>query len=140
MLFVSLQNNMQINPKEILDRKILVPCQHTEIQQVGIDLSLSEHVMLKHGEARNVLLNESLYLPIDVYATFTHRSTFNRRCVLITGSIYDPGYEGKIGCTIYNMSGMDQLIEANTRVGQMVFYSAQAASEYTGQYQREHLS
>ena len=129
----------QINPKYVLEMRALVPCEHTKEAQVGIDLTLSETVSLKHTEARNVLLNETLRLPSDVFATFTHRSSFNRKGVLITGSIYDPGYRGQIGCTIYNLSGQDLIIEKNERIGQMLFFAAQASNAYDGQYQDEHL-
>lgn len=130
---------MQINPKEVLERNILVPCAHTKIAQVGIDLTISESVILPHGMSKNVLLNETLHLPEDVFATFTHRSTYNRQGVLITGSIYDPSYEGVAGCTIYNLSGKELVIERNTRIGQMLFFMAQAATQYDGQYNKEGL-
>ena len=129
----------QINPKEIIEKKILKPHEFTQIQQVGIDLTLKEMTTIEHGEAVNVLLNEIVRLPLDIFATFTHRSSFNRRGVLITGSIYDPGYEGQIGCTIYNLSGKALMIQKDERIGQMVFFKASAASEYNGQYQREYL-
>lgn len=130
---------MQINPQEIIERGILIAAPFTEVQQVGIDLTLSEEINVEHGSSVNVLLNEKVKLPGNLFATFTHRSSFNRKGVLITGSIYDPGYEGQIGCTIYNLSGQSLLIEKDTRIGQMLFFKADPASEYNGQYQREHL-
>lgn len=130
---------MQINPKEIIQKFILMPCEFTKVQQVGIDLTLSEDVAIEHGKALNVLLNETVHLPLDMFATFTHRSTYNRQGILITGSIYDPGYKGQVGCTIYNLSGFKVEIAKNERVGQMVFFRADAASEYNGQYQGEGL-
>lgn len=131
---------MQINPNQIIAESVIELSQYSQVQQVGIDLTLSEDVVIAHGRGYNVLLNEKLHLPKDVFATFTHRSTYNRKCVLITGSIYDPGYEGQIGCTIYNLSGETIAIAKNERVGQMVFFEANAASEYKGQYNREHLT
>jgi len=130
---------MQINPQEILDKKILIPGTHTKIAQVGIDLTIVNTVRINHGESLNVLLNEIVKLPHDVFATFTHRSTYNRQGVLITGSIYDPGYEGQIGCTIYNLSGHTLHITELERIGQMVFFKADPASKYDGQWQGEHL-
>ncbi len=130
---------MQINPNDILEKKILIPCKYTKVAQVGIDLTLSDFVYIQHGGSLNVLLNEVVHLPNDVFATFTHRSTYNRQGILITGSIYDPGYEGVVGCTIYNLSGEDITIPKNERVGQMLFFYAQAASKYSGQYNKEGL-
>jgi deoxycytidine triphosphate deaminase len=131
---------MQINPDAIIKNKILIPCAYTRVQQVGIDLTLVEEVELRNGASLNVLLNETVKLPKDIFATFTHRSTFNRKGIFITGSIYDPGYEGQVGCTIYNLSGSDITITENERIGQMVFFKADPASEYQGQYQGEHLN
>lgn len=130
----------QINPNYIIENKILIPVEQTKVQQVGIDLTISETVLIQHGYSINVLLNEVVYLPQGVFATFTHRSSYNRKGILITGSIYDPGYQGQIGCTIYNLSGKHISIEKNERIGQMIFFKADPASSYNGQYQREHLN
>jgi len=86
-----------------------------------------------------VLLNAEVHLPEDIFALFIHRSSFNRRGVLITGSVYDPCYEGVVGCTIYNLSGKSIIIPKNERIGQMIFYRANSASNYKGQYQGEGL-
>lgn len=131
---------MQINPKEVIEKGILIPAECTQVQQVGIDLTIKGSVAIQHGQSLNVLLNEIVKLPKDVFATFTHRSSFNRKGVLITGSIYDPGYEGQVGCTIYNLSGMELGIQDCERIGQMLFFKADPASEYNGQYQGEHLN
>ena len=130
---------MQINPNKIVESGILTVCEYTEVQQVGVDLTTSEIVELEHGKSYNVLLNETVALPTDIFATFTHRSSYNRKGILITGSIYDPGYEGQVGCTIYNLSGERLVIPQNTRIGQMVFFKADPASSYNGQWQGEHL-
>lgn len=130
---------MQINPDQIIKDRILIPCEFTKVQQVGIDLTISEAIFLEHGTSRNILLNEVVNLPKNIYATFTHRSSFNRKGVLITGSIYDPGYRGIVGCTIYNLSNEVLTINKNERIGQMLFFKADPASEYQGQYQNEFL-
>lgn len=129
----------QINPKEIISKKILIPYEGCEIQQVGVDLAISEDVEILHGYSKNILLNAEVHLPEDIFALFIHRSSFNRRGVLITGSVYDPNYEGVVGCTIYNLSGEEIKIEKNTRIGQMLFFKADAASKYQGQWQSEGL-
>jgi deoxycytidine triphosphate deaminase len=129
----------QINPEKIINDGVITLSLFSKIQQVGIDLTISESITIPHGKSLNVLLNEIVRLPKDIFATFTHRSTYNRQGVLITGSIYDPGYEGQIGCTIYNLSGSEISITKNDRIGQMVFFKAEAASEYNGQYNKEHL-
>ena len=130
----------QINPEFILNKNILIPCEFTKIQQIGIDLTISQEIEINNGASFNVLLNETVKLSKDIYAILIQRSSYNRKGILITGSIYDPGYWGVIGCTIYNLSGKVLHIDKNERICQMVFFNAQAASEYSGQYQKEHLS
>ena len=129
----------QINPQTILKNEILIPCKFTMQQQVGIDLTIQEEIILPEGKSKNVLLNEKLRLPENVYAMLYGRSSFNREGVLIRGSVYDNGYKGQIGCTVYNMSGRQIKFGRNKRIAQMLFFKADAASEYNGQWQGEHL-
>jgi len=129
----------QINPKWIVERGILIVGEHSKIQQVGIDLTIRKTVHLADLEAKSVNMNEAVKLPNDIFALFIHRSSFNRKGVLITGSVYDPGYQGIVGCTVYNMSGANIKIHQNERIGQMVFFKADAASVYNGKYLGEGL-
>ena len=130
----------QISPAKILSNGILEPCQYTQCQQVGIDLTTSRTIEIPQGRGFNILLNEKVRLPENVYAMLYGRSSYNRNGVLIRGSVYDSGYKGKIGCTIYNMSGETLKIKQNERICQMMFFKAKSASKYNGQYQGEFLS
>ena len=109
----------------------------SEVQQVGIDLTVSEQVELEHGMSMNVLFNEKIKLPIDMYALVYQRSSYSRKGIFTTTGVYDPGYEGSLGCTLYNMSGGKIVIEKNTRVAQIVCLKADAASAYNGQWQNK---
>ena len=129
----------QINPQTIVTSGILAKADLTKIQQVGVDLTVQSPIFVPHGRAVNVLLNETVFLPKNIYAMLYGRSSFNRKGVLIRGSVYDPGYRGQIGCTIYNMSGENLFIEENERICQMMFFEADPAAEYQGQYQGEYL-
>lgn len=124
----------QINPQEILERGIVKGSEFSKVQQVGIDLSTSEEIHLKTGESKNILLNETIKLPIDMYAQFYQRSSYSRKGVFVTTGIYDPGYEGSLGCTVYNL-GPEILIPKNERIGQVLVYKASAAGAYNGQWQ-----
>lgn len=126
---------MQINPKEIADKKIVKLSEFSQIQQVGIDLTVSEDIFLNKGESKNILLNETIELPGDMYATFHQRSSYSRKGVFVTTGIYDPGYQGSLGCTVYNMGDKEILIPKNERIGQVMVFKADAASSYNGQYQ-----
>lgn len=124
----------QINPREVAQRGIVRLSPFSEIQQVGIDLTTSEQIILRKGECRNILLNETIKLPIDMYATFIQRSSYSRKGVFVTTGVYDPGYEGSLGCTIYNF-GEDIAIGKDERIGQLLVFKADAASGYDGQFQ-----
>lgn len=130
---------MQINPKMILEMGIIENLGKGQVQQVGIDLTLKELLLLEHGMALNVDLEQIIKLPHNIFSLFYGRSSYNRKGVLIRGSVYDPGYNGGCGCTIYNMSGQTLVINPGERVGQMVFFKADPASGYEGQYQNEKL-
>lgn len=127
---------MQINPQRVLDEKIVIPCEFTKVQQVGIDLSIPGEITLKTGESVNIYLNETIKLPIDMFATFHQRSTYSRKGVFVTTGIYDPSYQGSLGCTVYNL-GPAITIPKNERIGQLVVFKADAASAYSGQYQNK---
>lgn len=127
----------QINPKEIRDRGIIVFAPETEIQQVGIDLTLEQGIHILHGMSVNINFQETIKLPADVYSTFVQRSSYSRKGIFMTTGVYDPGYEGSIGCTIYNMSGFELVVERGERVGQMLFFEAKSASTYDGQWQNK---
>ena len=126
---------MQINPKEIVERGIVSMSEFAEVQQVGIDFSISETVNIRQGGSVNVSFNETIALPDDVFSLFNIRSSFSRRGVFATTGVWDPGYVGSLGCTLYNLGDSPIRIEKNTRVGQMLFFKAEAASSYEGQWQ-----
>lgn len=61
------------------------------------------------------------------------RSSFNRHGVLIRSALYDSGFKGTIGGTIYCFNPV--VIGQNVRVAQLVLAEAKNASLYNGQYQ-----
>ena len=128
---------MQINPKQIIEEGIVEMSEYSQIQQVGIDLSVSEGVVIAPKECLNVLLNEKIKLPSDMYALFYQRSSYSRKGVFATTGVYDPGYEGSLGCTIYNLGNESIKIPQNERVGQLLVFKADAASTYNGQWQNK---
>ena len=125
----------QINPKTIVEKGILHLSNNSSVQQVGIDLSTMGQFVIEPGKSRNIDLAELIKLPDNVYATFTQRSSYSRRGIFMTTGIYDPGYEGTVGCTVYNMSDDTLTVKAGDRLGQMLFFEADAASSYDGKYQ-----
>lgn len=59
------------------------------------------------------------------------RSTLTRNGVFLMSGMYDSGFEGHVGFTIYTMGGPIQ-IEKGTRVGQIGFVRAENAHMYAG--------
>lgn len=128
--------NNQINPLQIVELGVVKVCPFSQVQQVGIDLTVSEEVFLKKGDCYNVLLNETIELPSGMYATLQQRSSYSRKGVFITSGVYDPGYCGSLGCTIYNF-GEDLTIPKDTRILQILVFRADSASDYNGQFQNQ---
>ncbi len=126
---------MQINPRTILDRGIIKYVETTKVQQVGVDLSIGQSFIVEAGKSKNINFRESIKLPDNMYALFYVRSSWSRKGVFVSSGVYDSGYEGTIGCTIYNMSGEDVGFEEGERIGQIICYLADAASSYSGQWQ-----
>lgn len=125
---------MQINPRTILDRGIIKYCETTKVQQVGVDLSIGQDFTVKHGESKNINFREMIKLPDNMYALFYVRSSWSRKGLFVSSGVYDSGYEGSIGCTVYNMSGQDHTFIEGDRIGQIICFLADAASSYNGQW------
>lgn len=165
---------MIINPKEILDREIVIAAEgcpdidvDEQLQQAGIDVRINRiftahtsiikigkklkpdfnsiyseamadcvgFIRLQKGFAYSVDSMEDCKIPEDMAALVLHRSTFNRSGVFITGSVYDPGFEGNIAATMYVHNTIE--VEVGTRFAQIVFVKASAASLYKGTYQNQ---
>lgn len=70
-------------------------------------------------------------VPEGVAAILYTRSTLARNGVFLLSGLYDSGYKGHIGFTIYPVGGAIE-IAPGTRVGQIAFVSAESAGMYAG--------
>ena len=131
---------ININPKFIIENEILVSSEYTQIQQVGIDISISKDVNLKHLQFESVYVNEKVEIPKNMFALVWSRSTFNRNGIIVRGCVLDPGYEGIPCFSIYNMSDTKLYLAKGTRICQILFFNADSAGIYKGQYQYEKLN
>lgn len=125
------------NPQKLIDEKIITPCEFTQVQQNGVDLTVSEDVFLDRGESKNILLNERIKIPIDMCGELKIRSTYSRQGVFLSSGFWDSGFEGTLGCTLYNMGNKEILIPKNERVCQFISFHAKAASSYNGRWQNK---
>jgi len=93
---------MNINPKVVKKLGLVKFAKNTEVQQVGIDLTIAETVELEQGEHKLARLNEVVTVPHDAFALIFSRSTFNRQGVLITATVFEPGWKGIPVVSIFN--------------------------------------
>jgi deoxycytidine triphosphate deaminase len=75
-------------------------------------------------------------VPEGVAAILYTRSTFARNGVFIMSGLYDSGYKGPIGFTIYTPGG-DIQVAPGTRIGQIAFIHSESAGMYAGGYNHD---
>lgn len=131
----------QINPNKAIQNGWFKTSEYSKVQQIGIDVSLKTGSLIEKsvlklfpGCCYNVEINESVDLPSNVYAELKIRSSWSRKGVFQSSGVYDPGFHGTCGLTLYNLSDRPIEIPVNERVAQMVFFEADSASTYDGHY------
>lgn len=75
-------------------------------------------------------------VPAGAAAILYTRSTFARNGIFIVSGLYDSGYKGHVGFTIYPISGSVK-IAPGTRIGQIALVSANSAGLYAGGYNHD---
>ena len=145
--------------------EIVVEGVHNQLQQVGIDLRLAKvYRVAGRGalrlEKRDTVVPELLPMvahdgifgfdpdyqyaldfmedvavPEDMAALVIHRSTINRTLGTVLSGMYDPGFRSVGGCGAIFRPSSYVTIEVGYRMAQIVFFSAESASLYNGQYQ-----
>lgn len=70
-------------------------------------------------------------LPDGIAAVLYTRSTLARNGVFLLSGLYDSGYKGHIGFTMYPIGGNIEIAQG-TRVGQIAFMAADSAKLYAG--------
>lgn len=89
--------------------------------------------VLEGGRVYDGLSDVFVKVPKGAAAILFSRSTFVRNGVFIVSGLYDSGFEGHIGFTIYTLGG-PVTIGKGTRIGQIALISADAAGSYAGGY------
>mgnify|MGYP006807360413 CR=1 FL=1 len=126
---------MIINPKKILENAHIIPAEGTKCQQCGVDVTVKETVTVEPHGFQNIEIAEKVAVPENAAGFLFVRSSLSRKGIFISSGIYDPGFSGASGCTIYNMGNVAVTFEAGDRIAQMVFFECSAASQYNGKYQ-----
>lgn len=95
-------------------------------------------VHIEKGVPYALISMESVDIPENVAAMVIMRSTLNRIGVPIHSGLYDSGFRGKIQPTLYPFNEFD--IELGSRFAQVIFFRAESAALYKGQYQDQGLT
>lgn len=87
--------------------------------------------LLRGGRVYDGMSDMYIEVPEGMAAILYTRSSFARNGVFIMSGLYDSGYKGHIGFTIYTIGG-EVTIEPGTRIGQVALVSAETAKMYAG--------
>lgn len=126
---------MILNPKKILENGHIIPAEGTKCQQCGVDVTLKNNILVEPHGFLNIEIAEKISVPANAAAMLFVRSSLSRKGIFISSGVYDPGFSGASGCTIYNMGNEALVMEAGDRIAQMVFFECDPASQYDGKYQ-----
>jgi len=95
----------------------------------------NETFFLTSGNQYFIEFMEDVEIPADMAALVVHRSTINRFAGTVLSGWYDPGFKSRGGCGAIFRPLKDLKIQRGYRVAQIVFFSAESANLYNGQYQ-----
>lgn len=139
--------------------------QKEQLQQVGIDLRLAKafkvvgnatltvdknriqkpslvdmqvsagFYLFKAGELYSIDFMEDVDIPEGMAGIIKHRSSINRTIGTCESAIFDPGFKSVGGCGAVFRPDTDVKIEIGFRMAQIVFFKADNANLYDGQYQ-----
>lgn len=126
---------MIINPDKILENGNLIPAAGTKRQQCGIDVTVKETCEITAHGFLNIEIAEKISVPENAAAMLCVRSSLSRKGIFISSGLYDPGFSGTSGCTIYNMGDAPVKFDKDDRIAQMIFFECDPASQYAGKYQ-----
>ena len=97
----------------------------------------SRYFSIPPGQAIDGVSNMYVSLPSGVAALLVVRSTLNRGNCTLTSGLYDSGFKGNIGFSIFNRGTVEAYIEKGARVGQIMFIPSDHAKLYAGGYNHD---
>lgn len=129
---------MQINPRDVIKNNIISNIQNLDeqLQQNGVDLTLKEKIKLEPLSFKNIEVNEKFDMK-NSFGLIIIRSSLSRQGVFATSGVYDTGFNGTGGVSVYNMSKKTFVLEKGMRIAQMIVFRADAAQEYSGHYNND---
>jgi dUTP pyrophosphatase len=113
----------------------------THLQQIDLEPEDEESIdgrnvkwfELQSGNAYQFLCTETVAVPDKMAGWLVARSSLNRNGVFIMSGLYDSGFRGQIGGTMYCFRPCR--IEVGARVAQFLLTDAEMRERYDGQWQ-----
>lgn len=130
---------MIVSPKRVFKQRIIRDALRENVQQNGIDIRVAEEVVLPPKSFKNILCIESVFVPHNLTGRLNIRSTYSRKGIFCSSGLWDSGFQGRLGCSLYNLSDETITIPKGERIAQIFFCSAKSASLYSGKYQGDGL-
>lgn len=137
-------NEFQINPEEVLLKKIIYSDNNdiitdknnkeNQLQQVGIDLRIADDLILKPMHSQLFKIYEKFDMQEYFALSLSLRSSFCRKGLILSSTVFDPGFKGVGGAMLYNFSDTEIEIKKLTRIAQIVIFKANYSSLYDGYY------
>jgi len=133
---------MNLNPVEIIKKNIITGISiidqkdsECQLQQCGIDLRLKEAVKISKNSFANVELIEKFDMQ-EYFGMLIIRSSFSRLGIFLSAGLFDPGFKGIGGISLYNLGEDAIFIVEKTRICQMIVFKANYYRMYEGHYNK----
>ena len=97
------------------------------------DVPYPNSFCIKQGLVYDWHSDFKINVPTDICALVMIRSSFNRLGGKVDTGNWDSGFNGNLGGTLQSRSG-DIIVQQHTRIAQVMFFRAEAASLYNGIY------
>lgn len=122
----------------VFDDKIVPVNDKTDYKKYGRKIK-TKKLTLGPGDFAVALTNEKITLPDDICAWLGGRSRFARvgLQIHITAAFIQPGISNKQALELYNASRNTLVIEAGTKIAQIIFERTEGKAHYSGKFKKQ---
>ena len=93
---------------------------HAKPGDAGLDLALSEKVVIEPGSTKFVKTGVCVAIPEGYFGLCVARSSLAKRGLTVFPGIIDSGYRGEIKVILHNAGFCDQVLDAGERIAQLI--------------------